>query len=70
MVNVVSFVLNMSTGIVLATVKTPTYLHSLQNVFPMEYTLLPWVLEVLGVIIESHPLQNALSLQPALSNHN
>ena len=69
----VSFVLNMSTGVVLATVKTPTYLHSFQNVFPMvpmEYTLLPWVLEVLGVIIESHPLQNALSLQPTLSNHN
>ena len=50
--NVISFLLNveMSTGFVLVTVKTSyahTYLHALQNVFPLKYALLPWVLEVL-----------------------
>ena len=34
----------MSTGIVPITL---TYLHSLQNVFRVEYALLPWVLDVL-----------------------
>ena len=66
MLNVISFVLNveMSTGFVLVTVKTSyahTYLHALQNVFPMNYdALLSWVLEVLYIYM-NFKMQDKLS---------
>ena len=60
MANVISCVLNveMSTGFVQVTIKILTYLHSLQNVFRMDYTLLPRVPEVLYTWISS--IQSAL----------
>ena len=58
----------MSTGYVLVTVKASTYLHSLQNVFRVEYALLPWVLEVLYTWISF--IQSVLHYTPSvLSNH-